>query len=170
MQFFSDLRTNLSCVTVDCLTTCDDHVIADFFQSCSDDAGCSICIGTTEFSSGYQVSFITTHSQSFSQSNVSLRGAHGYYCYCAAQLFFQLQSCFDTCFVIVVDDRGNTVTDQCACLRIDFNFYCIGYLFNTYNDFHYSCSPSKFLVISFFQNELLTLKIKLSWSQQRSFS
>ena len=151
MQLFSNLGTNLSCVTVDSLTTCDDQIIADVLQRCCNDAGCSISIGTTEFSCGYQVSIITTHSQCFSQCNVCLRGTHGNNCYCAAQLFFQLQSCFDTCFVIVVDNRRNTITDQCACLRIDFNFYCIGYLFNTYNDFHYSLFSFQILVISFFK-------------------
>ena len=43
VQFFSNLGTNLSCVTVDSLTTCDDQIIADFLQSCCDDAG---CVGT----------------------------------------------------------------------------------------------------------------------------
>ena len=36
--------TNLSCVTVDSLTTCDDQIIADVLQRCCNDAGCSISI------------------------------------------------------------------------------------------------------------------------------
>ena len=131
VQLLSNLGTNLSCVTVDSLTTCDDQIIADVLQRCCNDAGCSISIGTTEFSCGYQVSIITTHSQCFSQCNVCLRGAHGNNCYCAAQLFFDSQCSFDTCLVVMVDDRRYTVTNQCACFGVNLYFNCIGNLFDT---------------------------------------
>ena len=54
VEMLCNLRANLCCIAVDSLTACDNQVIADFLQSSSQNAGCSVCIGAAEFSCGNQ--------------------------------------------------------------------------------------------------------------------
>ena len=38
VQMFGNLRSNLCCITIDCLTSCDDQVIIEFTECCCDGA------------------------------------------------------------------------------------------------------------------------------------
>ena len=63
VQLLSDLRTNLSGITVDSLTAAEYDVVllqANLLNSSSQDLGSSKGIGTAELTSGNQNAFVST--------------------------------------------------------------------------------------------------------------
>ena len=57
LQLFSDLRTNLSSISVDSLSSAEDHIfvrVSNVVDCSGDDLGSSECIGSAELSCGDQ--------------------------------------------------------------------------------------------------------------------
>ena len=107
VQLLSDLRANLSGITVDSLTAAEYDVVllhANLLDSCSQDLGGSEGIGTAELTSGNQNAFVSTASHQLTQHALCRGRTHGDNNDLAAGSVLQLQSSLYSVLVVRVDD------------------------------------------------------------------
>ena len=145
MQLLSDLRTDLSGITINCLTAAEHNVLGantDLVDGSSQDlAGCE-GIGTAELTARNQNSLICTAGQQLTQHAFCRRGTHGNNNDFAAGSVLELQSSLQSVQVIRVGDGSHRCTIQSA---IGLDGHLAGGIRNllyTNNCFHCnSCLP-----------------------------
>ena len=140
MQLLSDLRTDLSGITIDSLTAAEDDVVvieADGVESGGKDLGGGVSIGTAELTGGNEIAVISAHGHQLAQHTFCRRGTHGDDGDLAAQLILELESGLNGVHIIGVDDglHGSAVQGT---IRIDGNLTGgIGDLLNANKNLHY---------------------------------
>ena len=144
-KVLSDLRTNLSCITIDSLTAAEDDVVVietDGVERGGKDLGGGVSIGTAELTGGNEIAIISAHGHQLAQHAFCRRGTHGDDDDFAAGLIFQLQGSLNGVQVVGVGDgcHGGTVQRT---VRLDGHLTGgIRNLLYTNNCFHCkSCLP-----------------------------
>ena len=140
-----NLRTNLSGIAVDCLTSGDDQIIVQVADRACDGLGGSPGICAAQHSVGHQDAVVSAHSQSLTQNLFCLGKSHGDNGNLCAVLILQSQSRFQSCLVVRIHDRQHGSPVQRS---VGFEFHaalCIRDLLNTNNNFHCIFSPCFFV-------------------------
>ena len=142
-----DLRSNLRCISIDSLTSCDDQVIVDIPESSGDSCRSSPGISTAEYTVSNEDTVISSHSHSFKKNVLCLWKTHGKYCNSSTRMCFLYTKCsLKTSLVIRVHDRKHCCTVKSSVRVKNYAALGIRNLFNTYYNFHVLFAPylSKF--------------------------
>ena len=140
VQLLSDLRTDLSGITIDSLTAAEDDVVVietDGVESGGKDLGGGVSIGTAELTGRNEIAVISAHGHQLAQHTFCRRGTHGDDGDLAAQLILELESGLNGVHIIGVDDglHGSAVQGT---IGIDGNLTGgIGDLLNANKNLHY---------------------------------
>ena len=135
-KMLSDLRTNLSCITIDSLTACDDQIIVKLSDRTSDCCRCCPGISTTKYTVCYKNTLVSAHSDCFLKNICSLWKSHCKNCNLSAILILQSKSCLKTSLIIWVHNCEHCSSIQCTIWVELYATLCIRYLLNTYDNFH----------------------------------
>ena len=139
MQLLSDLGTNLSGITIDCLTAAEDDVLgtdANLVDGSSQNLAGSEGIGTAKFTARNQDSAVSAAGQQLTQHAFGRRGTHGDDHNLAAGGVLQLEGGLQGVQVIRVGDGCHRSTVE-GPVRLDSNLAGgIRNLLDTNNRFH----------------------------------
>ena len=138
-ELFSNLRTHLSCVTVNSLASADDDVILAYLLDGSGKgvrSGKGIC--TSKSTVSQQITIVGTAEQSFTNNFGCASRSHCQDGYGRARVcIFQSEGLLKSVQVFGVEDGGEcrTVNGSVGFHGIFPNITCVGNLFSQYYDF-----------------------------------
>ena len=148
-EMLSDLGTNLSGISVDCLTSGDDEVILKISDSACDGGGGCPCISTAENSVSYKDCLVSAHCKCFSECICCLGKSHGKDCNLSAVLILKTKSCLKASLVIGIHDSEHCCSVQ-GTVGIELNSaLCIRNLLYTNYNFHGLYFLSLYLVAGY---------------------
>ena len=131
-----DLRSYLSGITVDRLTSCNDQVIVDIAKSTCDRCGGCPCIRTTKHTVCHKDSLVSAHCHCFTKNFFCFGKSHGKNGNLCTVLLFDAKCCFQTSLIIRVHNCKHCTSVKCT-IRIEFySACCVRYLFYTNYYFH----------------------------------
>ena len=137
VEVFCNLRSNLGCITINSLTSCDNQVIFHSSQSTGNGTRCSQSICTAQLTVSQQNGSVYTHCQSLSQDGFCLWQTHCYYCNMGIIFVFQLKGKLQSSLVVRVHNARYSLTDKGAGLGINLHFGSVRHLFYANYYFHY---------------------------------